>query len=86
MSVRLKMTCQGKTEGKATIGDPENPGNTIKVDTISATFVPVYTGSEENKRFFAATPSGSLTFSTVNKAAAESIEEGKDYFVVVSES
>lgn len=35
-------------------------------------FIPVSGGSEENKKFFSATPSGSLDF-TVSGAAAESL-------------
>jgi hypothetical protein len=36
-------------------------------------FVPVSGGSEENKRFYAATPSGSLEF-TISETAAKSLQ------------
>ncbi|MCE5226833.1 MAG: hypothetical protein LLG05_13380 [Porphyromonadaceae bacterium] len=42
---------------------------------------PVYSGSEENKQFFSATPSGDITFNTVNRDAADQIEQGKEYYI-----
>jgi hypothetical protein len=38
-------------------------------------------GSKENDEFFKYTPGGTLTFYCVNPAAAEQIEEGKEYFI-----
>lgn len=38
----------------------------------SVKFVPVSSGSEENKKFYAATPSGSIEF-TVSESAAKSL-------------
>ena len=43
-------------------------------------FNPVITGSEENKRFFAATPGGQFNFYTVNSDAAAHFEIGKEYY------
>ena len=43
--------------------------------------MPVFSGSEENKQFFAATPSGSITLGTVNAAAADQFKEGQSYYV-----
>jgi hypothetical protein len=40
----------------------------------------VYSGSEENKRFFAATPGGQFSFYTINQAAAAEFEMGKEYY------
>jgi hypothetical protein len=37
--------------------------------------------SEENKKFFAATPSGKMEFGTVNFSAAEGMEVGTEYYV-----
>jgi len=42
---------------------------------------PVYSGSEENKVFFQATPAGSIEFWSTSKAAADQIEVGKEYYV-----
>jgi hypothetical protein len=47
------------------ISDAYSGGVTVK-------FVPVTSGSEENKRFYAATPCGSVEF-TVSQAAKESL-------------
>lgn len=35
----------------------------------------------ENGRFFAATPSGSISLGVVNESAAELFEPGKEYYV-----
>ena len=42
---------------------------------------PVYTGSEENKQFFAATPGGQITLNVVNEAAMGQFEQGKEYYI-----
>lgn len=42
---------------------------------------PVTSGSEENKSFYAATPSGSIELGTVNQLAADAFELGKEYYV-----
>lgn len=44
-------------------------------------FHPVYEGSEENRKFFQATPGGDIRFFTVNLAALNSFEMGKEYYV-----
>jgi len=44
------------------------------------TFNPVYSGSEENKQFFNATPGGQFAFYTVNAVAAAQFEMGKEYY------
>ena len=42
---------------------------------------PVTDGSDENKEFFAYTPSGSIELGTVNAEAAGEFELGKQYYV-----
>jgi len=42
---------------------------------------PLYTGSEENKAFFKATPSGEIKFQTVNPAALKHFTQGQAYYV-----
>lgn len=45
------------------------------------TFNPVYSGSEENQKFFAATPGGQIMMYTVNPSAYQAFEIGKEYYV-----
>lgn len=44
-------------------------------------FYAVYAGSEEDYRYFKATPSAQFYVSTVNEAAASKFEIGKNYYV-----
>ena len=70
MSVRIKVVCNTKqTYG----GDNWTSTNLV--------FSPVYTGSEENKQFFAATPGGTCQFYTVNPTATAQFEIGKEYYI-----
>lgn len=50
-----------------------------KEKTIS--MQPVYTGSDENKAFFAYTPAGSISLGVVNEEACKQFEVGKEYYV-----
>jgi hypothetical protein len=47
----------------------------------SVHFSPVYSGSEENEKFFQATPGGQIAFYTVNESALAQFEQGKEYYV-----
>lgn len=47
----------------------------------SITMAPVFGGSEENNRFFNATPSGSIQLGVINAEAAAQFEQGKEYYV-----
>lgn len=42
---------------------------------------PVSDGSDENRRFFEASPTGEIKLGTVNEAAARQFELGKAYYV-----
>lgn len=46
----------------------------------------VYTGSEENKAFFNATPGGQILFYAINKPATDQFQIGKEYYVDFSEA
>jgi hypothetical protein len=78
MSVRAKFTvnrierCQQMTyiDGKCL---------SMEVQTIKMS--PVSSGSEENKQFFALTPTGILELGTVNADAAKQFELGKSYYI-----
>lgn len=52
-----------------------------KGQIASISMSPVYGDSEENKKFFAATPSGNISLGTVNPAAYEQFEQGAEYYV-----
>lgn len=54
-------------------------------DGVHLHFYPVVSGSEENKKFFKATPGGSFTFYTINQEAASKFEQGKEYYLDLSE-
>lgn len=49
-------------------------------------FSPVYSGSEENKQFFAATPGGSIQLHVVNEKAFAQFTEGKEYYIDFTEA
>lgn len=50
-------------------------------ETAQIKMSPAYGESKENKEFFKYTPGGELNFYTVNKAAADQIEQGKEYYI-----
>lgn len=41
----------------------------------------VYSGSEENDKFFEATPAGQIEMTIKNEVAAQLFEQGKEYYV-----
>ena len=47
---------------------------------------PVTSGSKENEAFFKATPGGTLEFWTVNKEAAAQLQQGKAYYIDITEA
>lgn len=47
----------------------------------TARFIPVSSGSEENKRFWSATPSGKLELGTINEMP---FEVGKEYYLDIT--
>lgn len=53
------------------------------VDAASKTvhMGPVYSGSEENKQFFAATPGGQITLNVLNEKALDAFKQGTEYYV-----
>lgn len=71
MEVKAKFRCELNTK--------QDFGNGETVHNIRLS--PVVDGSEENKKFYAATPGGNIQLNTVNAAAAEQFEEGKEYYV-----
>jgi hypothetical protein len=70
-TVRAKFLCVEKGEA----------GYSSQYKTSKLVLVPVTSTSEENKKFFAATPIGKLELGIVNPSAAAQFEVGKEYFV-----
>lgn len=72
MTVRCKMKVQSITKQAGWNGHKE-------VHTVD--LVVVHGGSEENARFFAATPSGSLKISAVRQDIGEQFPIGAEFYV-----
>lgn len=49
----------------------------------SAKLMPVTGGSDENKKFYEATPGGSIEFSTINEDALKSLPIGAEVYVTI---
>lgn len=52
-----------------------------KGEIIGIKMMPVTGGSEENLKFFEATPSGSVDLGTINEEAGRQFELGKAYYL-----
>jgi hypothetical protein len=52
-----------------------------KSDNGEIQMLPVYSGSEENKQFFAATPGGSVSMFCTNPGVTKFFEPGKAYYI-----
>ena len=72
MTIRAKFLVQSITTTKRWNG----PGHigTVKLSPVSS-------GSEENKKFYEATPSGSIEIGTINAEALAKFEIGKEFYV-----
>jgi hypothetical protein len=75
MNTRAKFQCTSVTKSKHWDGT----GRFI----FNAKMTPVTSGSEENKEFFAATPSGTIELGQFNE---ELFVPGKEYFVDFTEA
>ena len=73
MSVRAKFYVVSLTKQKMWNGE-DGVGTVIKLS-------PVMNGSDENKKFYKYSPSGSIELGTVNEGAATQFEIGKEYYV-----
>lgn len=73
MTVRAKFVVNSITISKHWEKDKGNI-STIKLS-------PVTGGSEENKQFYAATPSGTIELGTLNQQATDQFELGAEYYV-----
>lgn len=73
---RAKVTCTSVRKYKGWGSNPEP-------FFFEAEFIPVTGTSEENKSFFASTPSGSIKLSTVRE---DHFEPGKSYYLDFTEA
>lgn len=78
--VRCKFRCQSKTESETSVWN----GVKSEVQMVYAyKFFAVTSGSDENKQFFASTPSGSLDITAVR---SDLFVPGKEYYLDLSEA
>ena len=71
-------------EGSRPDGKQRNwndPVDTITEECRTLKLSAVYDNSEENKKFFHATPSGQISMGMLNPAAWQQFELGKEYYV-----
>lgn len=73
MSVRAKFEVVGVTKRKG--WDRQKPW------LYDVKLQPVVGNSEENKKFYAATPGGAIEISTINEEAANYLEPGKQFYI-----
>jgi hypothetical protein len=86
MSVRAKFQVSSKSEPR-TVNQWLNSTKTSgAAEVVDIQLMPVTHGSEENDKFYASTPGGFLTLSTVNKAAADELAQGKEYYIDITEA
>lgn len=73
MTVRAKFKVQSITQSAGWGASP------VRVFTVRLT--PVVGGSEENKSFYAATPTGSIELGCTNEGVGEQFAIGQDFYV-----
>lgn len=74
MAVRAKFKCESITRREHW---DKSKGEEIHAIKLS----PVISGSEENKSFYEATPSGSIELSVIKEEVGKQFELGKEYYV-----
>ena len=80
MAVRAKFKLNSYTTEM--VGNWEDGKLVGQVEKRTLNFTPVYSsGSEENKAFWNATPTGSLQLGVVNQEAWKNFELGKEYYL-----
>lgn len=80
MPVRLKFRVSKKSESMGYVyRDGKN--STERVGSVE--LYPVSDGSEENKQFYAATPSGRIEFATINQAALDSLPLNAECYITI---
>lgn len=87
MSVRAKFRVDYKSQPYVVnqwLSDEGKSGIRAVQDVVLS---PVsYEGADENKKFFASTPSGQIRLTMTNPAAYEALQQGKEYYVDFTEA
>jgi hypothetical protein len=89
MATRAKFYVSNVQPAKASVytGLDENGKGVYEEREVANVHLNVVGGNtDENKQFFASTPSGQITLSIVNKAAADQLVLGKEYYVDFTEA
>lgn len=87
MSVRAKFRVASVSAPREINQWLADEGRSGKREVFDINLYPVsYEGSEENKRFYASTPGGMISLSTINQSAAEQFVVGKEYYVDFTEA
>ena len=80
--MRCKMVIGEVAESMGSKPDADGKWITCKFKTVK--MLAVSGGSDENKRFWSATPSGKLDLTCVHPDAIEGMEVGKEFYVDIS--
>src|SRR5262245_60528566 len=79
--VREKFQCIGVTIQKADQSFHYKENNSQPLDVVTISLQPVVGGSDENKEFFASTPSGNIELRILRPEAVDWFVKGKEYYV-----
>lgn len=71
-------------EKKINANQPHQGADPIFNQSTSVVMYPVTSGSDENKAFFKASPSGKFEINIINQAAADQLEIGKSYYIDIT--
>jgi hypothetical protein len=78
---RAKFVCTDVTVKEGDRSWHYKEGNTEPLDVVQVSLHAVSSGSDENKEFFASTPTGNITLSILRPEAVNWFEKGKEYYV-----
>lgn len=82
MKVLLKFRVQRKSESMGTSFDQETREyKQVKIGSVE--MYPVTSGSDENKQFYHATPSGKIEFGSINAAAIDALPLDAEVYVTI---
>ncbi|MCC7171723.1 MAG: hypothetical protein IT459_14855 [Planctomycetes bacterium] len=81
MNTRAKFVCQSKKLTLASAWDGYQQKSVVKTMTTVELYPVTGSGAEENKQFFASTPSGKIELGLISEDAGALFELGKSYYV-----